>query len=117
MEIVDTDSCGEDLGDLVLALNSQLYAPPIFNTADGLKKVIENCKGNGPIQGKPVKPLALGKLNKTLVPNSQNAKEESTNRSFNMIYQSTTLQLSDNRDGNPESPERRTDRHIDSQNT
>ena len=47
----DTDSCGEDLGDLVLALNSNLYTAPKFGIEIGPKKVSgeSNHKKNVPI--------------------------------------------------------------------
>jgi hypothetical protein len=92
MEKGDNDSCGEDLGDLVLALNSPLYFPPgVSGKRNGLRKAFEKYQNNDTLMINSKNPLAMSKLKKTLVINNQTAKDQSTNRSFNRVSRANTV--------------------------
>jgi hypothetical protein len=92
MEKGDNESCGEDLGDLVLALNSPFYCPPgVFGARGGLSKALEKCKKNDPSITNSINPLAMSKLKKTLVSNNQTADDPSTYRSFNRVSRANTV--------------------------
>lgn len=118
MEKGDNDSCGEDMGDLVLALNSPLYFPPgVSAKRDGLRKAFEKYIKNDPLMTNSKNPLAMTKLKKTLVMNNQTAKDQSTSRSFNRASRANTVKLSENRDLTSEKPEKLTDAQRDSEGT
>jgi hypothetical protein len=93
MEKGDNDSFGEDLGDLVLALNSPFYCPPgVLGARDGLRKALEKCKKNDHSRmTNSMNPLAMSKLKKTLVLNNQTADDPSTYRSFNRVSRANTV--------------------------